>query len=256
MSLHLFYLADARKACHTHSPKAGQGMNVSMMDSYNLAWKLIYSLNDSLHNHKEPLINYLTPTRWNVNLLPTINCLRQGVSSMFSGKIGTESDKENLTNKQILEVFSTGNGFTSGCEIEYLENLLVDKSGSETVIQGKDFLNGILRPWRRLRNVKVKWHADGARRDIQDGTLANFSCQSSSNLGTPDFPSTGHFRILCCTSIDLLPTTGACASALNAISSLLGLLLPGAIDLAALHPLPSNSFTGLEFQTWCKTIQR
>ena len=27
-------------ACHTHSPKAGQGMNVSMNDSFNLGWKL------------------------------------------------------------------------------------------------------------------------------------------------------------------------------------------------------------------------
>ncbi|WP_285042105.1 FAD-binding monooxygenase [Plantibacter sp. LMC-P-059a] len=27
-------------ACHTHSAKAGQGMNVSMQDSFNLAWKL------------------------------------------------------------------------------------------------------------------------------------------------------------------------------------------------------------------------
>lgn len=27
-------------ACHTHSPKAGQGMNVSMHDSFNLGWKL------------------------------------------------------------------------------------------------------------------------------------------------------------------------------------------------------------------------
>jgi phenol 2-monooxygenase (NADPH) len=27
-------------ACHTHSPKAGQGMNVSIQDSFNLGWKL------------------------------------------------------------------------------------------------------------------------------------------------------------------------------------------------------------------------
>ena len=30
----------AGDACHTHSPKAGQGMNVSMMDTYNLTWKI------------------------------------------------------------------------------------------------------------------------------------------------------------------------------------------------------------------------
>ena len=30
----------AGDACHTHSAKAGQGMNVSMQDGWNLAWKL------------------------------------------------------------------------------------------------------------------------------------------------------------------------------------------------------------------------
>ena len=31
----------AGDACHTHSPKAGQGMNLSMGDTFNLSWKLI-----------------------------------------------------------------------------------------------------------------------------------------------------------------------------------------------------------------------
>ncbi|KAL9090282.1 MAG: hypothetical protein Q9159_002087 [Coniocarpon cinnabarinum] len=31
-------------ACHTHSPKAGQGMNVSMQDGLNLGWKLAHVL--------------------------------------------------------------------------------------------------------------------------------------------------------------------------------------------------------------------
>ena len=34
---HVFIAGDA---CHTHSPKAGQGMNVSMADTFNLGWKL------------------------------------------------------------------------------------------------------------------------------------------------------------------------------------------------------------------------
>jgi len=33
----IFIVGDA---CHTHSPKAGQGMNVSMQDAFNLGWKL------------------------------------------------------------------------------------------------------------------------------------------------------------------------------------------------------------------------
>ena len=34
----------AGDACHTHSPKAGQGMNVSMGDTFNLGWKLVCAL--------------------------------------------------------------------------------------------------------------------------------------------------------------------------------------------------------------------
>lgn len=34
---HIFLAGDA---CHTHSPKAGQGMNVSLQDGYNIGWKL------------------------------------------------------------------------------------------------------------------------------------------------------------------------------------------------------------------------
>ncbi len=32
-------------ACHTHSPKAGQGMNVSLQDGHNIGWKLGMILN-------------------------------------------------------------------------------------------------------------------------------------------------------------------------------------------------------------------
>ncbi|KAF3026227.1 hypothetical protein E8E15_009355 [Penicillium rubens] len=104
-------------ACHTHSPKAGQGMNVSMMDSYNLAWKLAYD------------VNGLTPASTNSDtVLDTYHVERHTIaqqlidfdrafSSMFSGKMGsTEKEVGDLTHDRFLEVFSTGNGFTSGCD--------------------------------------------------------------------------------------------------------------------------------------------
>jgi len=48
----------AGDACHTHSPKAGQGMNVSMGDTFNLGWKLISVLTGRadpmlLHSYSE-----------------------------------------------------------------------------------------------------------------------------------------------------------------------------------------------------------
>jgi phenol 2-monooxygenase (NADPH) len=48
----------AGDACHTHSAKAGQGMNVSMADAWNLGWKLIAVLSgrgkpELLHTYSE-----------------------------------------------------------------------------------------------------------------------------------------------------------------------------------------------------------
>lgn len=57
-------------ACHTHSAKAGQGMNVSMQDGFNIGWKLGHvldgrapeSLLDTYHGERQPaaenLINF------------------------------------------------------------------------------------------------------------------------------------------------------------------------------------------------------
>lgn len=41
----------AGDACHTHSPKAGQGMNVSMQDGFNLGWKLAAVLRERCAPH-------------------------------------------------------------------------------------------------------------------------------------------------------------------------------------------------------------
>ena len=48
----------AGDACHTHSPKAGQGMNVSMADAFNLGWKLAHVVTgrarpELLHTYSE-----------------------------------------------------------------------------------------------------------------------------------------------------------------------------------------------------------
>jgi 2-polyprenyl-6-methoxyphenol hydroxylase-like FAD-dependent oxidoreductase len=48
----------AGDACHTHSPKAGQGMNFSMQDTFNLGWKLAAVLRgqcapELLHTYSE-----------------------------------------------------------------------------------------------------------------------------------------------------------------------------------------------------------
>lgn len=142
-----------------------------MMDSYNLAWKLAY------------FIDGLTPNSSNSDILDTYHKERHTIaqqliefdkafSSMFSGKIGaTEGGVGSLTHEEFQEVFSRGNGFTSGCGVEYPENMTVDRSAEENPICGTDYLSGILHPGRRLLNVRLIRHADGYRRDLQDGKL-------------------------------------------------------------------------------------
>ncbi|KAF3490732.1 putative Phenol hydroxylase [Arthroderma uncinatum] len=197
-------------ACHTHSPKAGQGMNVSMMDSFNLAWKLAYSVNGLTPSSR------FSPNQAD-NILDTYQTERHTIaqqliefdksfSSMFSGKIGsTDETGTDLTHEQFLEVFRTGNGFTSGCGIEYPESVVVNKSMSERTVIGTDYLAGILRPGRRLLNVKLKRHADGCPRDIHD-----------------EIPTTGAFRILCLTSMDLLNPNGKSSQAITSLCGFVG----------------------------------
>ncbi|GAB1204640.1 hypothetical protein APSETT445_003302 [Aspergillus pseudonomiae] len=119
-------------------------------------------------------------------------------SSMFSGKIGSGEDGvEGLTHDQFLEVFSTGNGFTSGCGIEYPENLTVEKELGQDIknpVIGTDYLSGILRPGRRLLDVRLKRHADGNRRHLQDDLLdpEGISAKTLRSLGAsviPHFPA-------------------------------------------------------------------
>jgi hypothetical protein len=158
--------------------KAGQGMNVSMMDSYNLAWKLAYSLHgltpdSAVPGQSDSIVDTYHSERHTI--AQELIEFDRAFSSMFSGKIGASEDGvEGLTHEQFLEVFSTGNGFTSGCGIEYPSNPMVDKApddGAVNPITGTDYLSGVLRPGRRLLDVRCKRHADGNRRHMHDGTL-------------------------------------------------------------------------------------
>ena len=51
----------AGDACHTHSPKAGQGMNASMGDTFNLGWKLVHVLTGRA---APELLHTYTAERW------------------------------------------------------------------------------------------------------------------------------------------------------------------------------------------------
>ncbi|KAJ5620588.1 hypothetical protein N7510_004572 [Penicillium lagena] len=216
----------AGDACHTHSPKAGQGMNVSMMDSYNLSWKLAYHINGLTPPTEEspsPLLDTYQAERHEI--AQQLIDFDRKFSIMFSGKMGTT---EGLTQEEFQQAFKLGNGFTSGCGIEYPENMIVVRDGldgSASSKAGADYLSGILRPGRRLLNVRMLRHADGCERDIHDDT-----------------PSTGRFRILSLTSTDLLDRNSVSAQALDATTRLAAQFPPTIIEQIVLHPRLHRSF--------------
>ncbi|CZT15142.1 related to phenol hydroxylase [Ramularia collo-cygni] len=217
----IFIVGDA---CHTHSPKAGQGMNVSMMDSYNLAWKLAHSING---------LTPLQPKGTADPVLETFDFERTDIarqlidfdtkfSHMFSGKIAT-GDDSTLTHDQFLQVFSEGSGFTSGCGYEYQSSRIVQPSSDESNSAFKaegNAQDGCLTPGRRILNVELKRYADGSTRQLHD-----------------EMPSTGRYRLMVMASDDLLDSNGASQATLRNCETLLHKFPADTIDLIVLHPL-------------------
>jgi phenol 2-monooxygenase len=101
-------------ACHTHSPKAGQGMNASMNDSHNLAWKIAHVLRGWAQ--PDILDTYELERRKFAQDL--INFDKQ-FSKMFSTKVRSEENPDGHTQEEFLEAFHTFGRFTSGIGIHY-----------------------------------------------------------------------------------------------------------------------------------------
>ncbi|KAI0689450.1 FAD binding domain-containing protein [Cerioporus squamosus] len=111
----------AGDACHTHSPKAGQGLNASMGDTHNLAWKLAYVLKG-----------------WaDMSLLKTYESERRKFaqdlidfdkkwSKLFSGKPYSPDNEDGITHEQFLEAFTKSSGFISGVAIHYDPSAIVN----------------------------------------------------------------------------------------------------------------------------------
>lgn len=176
--MHLLTLTNGYsfQACHTHSPKAGQGMNVSMMDSFNLSWKLVHSINGlspKTADHSDPILSTFGQER--LTVARQLIDFDTKFSSMFSGRISDAAEAEagGLTHEEFLEIFLSGSGFTSGCGIEYPESQLVrnqcQPEPSQPLIAGTDYLGGNLKPGRRVNDCIVTRYADANPRHIQDG---------------------------------------------------------------------------------------
>ena len=111
----------AGDACYTHSPKAGQGMNFSMQDTFNLGWKLasvlcgqcVPALLHTYSEERQPAAQEL------------IDFDREW-AKMFSdrAKQAAAGDTEGVDPKEFQKYFERHGRFTAGMGTHYRPSII------------------------------------------------------------------------------------------------------------------------------------
>lgn len=122
-------------SCHTHSPKAGQGMNTSLQDGYNIGWKMA-----------QVIKGQASP-----ELLETYVLERQRVASdlidfdrYFSTLFSRESDNGSSPN-HFNEQFVKAGRYTAGLTATYGDSLITS-AGASTQSLAKSVVVGMRFP--------------------------------------------------------------------------------------------------------------
>ena len=126
----------AGDACHTHSPKAGQGMNFSMQDSFNLGWKLAAVLRGQC---APALLNTYTAERQGV-ARELIDFDRE-FAKMFSDRPVQASDDnfahaEGIDPKEFQRYFIQHGRFTAGVGTRYGASVICGGSDHQHLAAG------------------------------------------------------------------------------------------------------------------------
>ncbi len=111
----------AGDACHTHSPKAGQGMNVSMQDGFNLGWKLTAVLRGLAA--PELLRTYSDERRAVAQELIDFD---RELAAMFSAPLKgpTDVDSDGVDPAELQRYFAQHLRFTAGVEARYRPSII------------------------------------------------------------------------------------------------------------------------------------
>ncbi|KAI9455214.1 FAD binding domain-containing protein [Russula earlei] len=144
----------AGDACHTHSPKAGQGMNASMNDTHNLAWKLTHVLHG-----------------WaDISLLKTYEFERRKYaqdlisfdktfSALFSEKFREDGKGHGPTPEEFIEAFQSYGNFSSGIGIHYAPSVVTrttHQTAAPNLIIGQRLVPHILVRAADAREVNIQ----------------------------------------------------------------------------------------------------
>ena len=132
---HVFIAGDA---CHTHSPKAGQGMNFSMQDTFNLGWKLASVLREQcapelLHSYSaerqvvaQDLIDFDREWAKMFSDRP-----KEGGSSKTEG-----SESEGVDPKEFQKYFEQHGRFTAGMGTHYRPSVITGEATHQHLAEG------------------------------------------------------------------------------------------------------------------------
>jgi phenol 2-monooxygenase len=112
--LRVFLTGDA---CHTHSPKAGQGMNVSLQDGYNIGWKLGMVLR-GLARGRELLETYVLERERTATELIEFD---RYFTKLFNSKYRQD---HGITPEQFAEEIVRAGRYTAGQAIRYDESVI------------------------------------------------------------------------------------------------------------------------------------
>ena len=126
---HVFIAGDA---CHTHSPKAGQGMNFSMQDGFNLGWKLAAVLRKQAN---PALLHSYTDER-QVVAQELIDFDREW-AKMFSDRAKQSgSQAEGVDPKEFQRYFQRHGRFTAGLGTCYQPSIITGQAVHQSLASG------------------------------------------------------------------------------------------------------------------------
>jgi phenol 2-monooxygenase/3-hydroxybenzoate 4-monooxygenase len=123
----------AGDACHTHSPKAGQGMNFSMQDTFNLGWKLAAVL----RGQAMPQLLHTYSEERQVAGKALIDFDREW-AQMFSDKPkqGGQAQSQGVDPKEFQKYFEQHGRFTAGVGTHYPPSLITGASTHQALARG------------------------------------------------------------------------------------------------------------------------
>jgi phenol 2-monooxygenase len=120
----------AGDACHTHSPKAGQGMNVSMQDTFNLGWKLVHVLQG--RSDASLLRTYASERlREAQRLVETDHAWARTMSAPT-----TPAERDGTEEPRIIRQFKANLEFTGGNAVQYEQSILIANGEHQLLARG------------------------------------------------------------------------------------------------------------------------